>query len=133
MTEEIGLPDNIISLAEFRNKKIEKEKLKKLQEELLEDEYLEFDPESLDSVNLLCADTSNELFDFLINNFDLNVVKKENMIELILFLESYKSLVLKSVEKWHPFQDLAGKIFDGVSLEESEEGYKYVLKSENET
>lgn len=132
MTEEIGLPDNVISLIDFKNKKIEKDKLKKLQEELEEEEFVEFDPESLDSINLLCADTTNELFDYLVNNFELNVVKETNMNELILFLESYKSLVFKSVEKWHPFQELAGKIFDGVKLEEAEDGYKYIFASDTE-
>lgn len=132
MTEEIGLPDNVISLIDFKNKKIEKDKLKKLQEELEEEEFVEFDPESLDSINLLCADTTNELFDYLVNNFELNVVKETNMNELILFLESYKSLVFKSVEKWHPFQELADKIFDGVKLEEAEDGYKYIFASDTE-
>lgn len=132
MTEEIGLPDNVISLIDFKNKKIEKDKLKKLQEELEEEEFVEFDPESLDSINLLCADTTNELFDYLVNNFELNVVKEKNMNELILFLESYKSLVFKSVEKWHPFQELADKIFDGVKLEEAEDGYKYIFASDTE-
>jgi hypothetical protein len=130
MTEEQNsFPENVVSLIDFKNKKLEKEKLKQLEKEMAEDEFEEFDPSSIESVNLLCSDTTNELFDYLVNNFELDVVKKENMNELILFLESYKSLIFKSVEQWHPFQELAGKIFDGVKLEDDGDGFKYIFEN----
>lgn len=131
MTEEAGLPENVVSLADFRIKKLEAEK-KLLEQEEDEDQYLiEFDPTSLDSINEMCADTMNELFDFLENNFELYLDKKENMVELVMFLETYKSLILKACDKWHPFQDMADKIFNGVKLEQTEDGsgYKYVFEN----
>lgn len=131
MTEEAGLPENVVSLAKFREKKLEAE-LQKLLDGQNEEEYvIEFDPTSLDSINDMCADTMNELFDFLENNYALEISMDKNMVEMVLFLESYKSLVLKAVDKWHPFQDLAGKIFNGVKLQEAEEGtgYKYVFEN----
>lgn len=130
MTEQAGLPDNVVSLVQFKEKKLEVEKQKLLQQESM-DQFVEFDPTSLDSINEMCADTMNELFDFLENNYDLNVDVNENMIDLILFLESYKSLILKTVSKWHPFQEMAGKMFNGVKLQETEDGtgYKYVFEN----
>lgn len=131
MTEEAGLPDNVVSLAQFKEKKLEIEKQKLLDEQDDDEYYIEFDPTSLDSINDMCADTMNELFDFLENNYKLEISMDNNMVEMVLFLESYKSLVLKAVDKWHPFQDLAGKIFNGVKLQESEDGsgYKYVFEN----
>lgn len=131
MTDEAGLPENVVSLAKFREKKLEAEAQKLLDEQNEEEYVIEFDPTSLDSINDMCADTMNELFDFLENNYDLEISMDKNMVEMVLFLESYKSLVLKAVDKWHPFQDLAGKIFNGVKLQEAEEGtgYKYVFEN----
>ena len=130
MTDETHTLDNVISLSEFRNKKLEKEKLRQLMEEE-DDGFIELDPTSLDSINEVCADTMNELFAFMELNYDLELPNSDNTVELILFLESYKSLVLKAVDKWHPFQDLASKIFSGVKLEEDEtgSGYKYVFEN----
>lgn len=131
MTEEAGLPDNVVSLAKFKENKLEKEKLKQLLQDQEDDEFIQFDPTSLDSINEMCADTMNELFDFLENNFELYLDKKENMVELVMFLETYKSLILKACDKWHPFQDMADKIFNGVKLEQTEDGsgYKYVFEN----
>jgi len=133
MTEEAGLPDNVVSLAKFREKKLEAEaeKQRLLDEQNEEDCLIEFDPNSLDSINEMCADTMNELFDFLENNFELSLDKKENMVELVMFLETYKSLILKACSKWHPFQDMANKIFNGVKFQETEDGtgYKYVFEN----
>jgi len=127
MTQEAGLPENVVSLAEFRNKKIEIEE-KKLQAEE-ETQLMYFDPTSLDDINEMCAETMNELFDYLDNEFGIDVHKENsNMVDLIMFLESYKSLILKAVEKNHPFQELAHKIFDGVKLQQVEDGYKYVFE-----
>lgn len=130
MTDETHTFDNVVSLSDFKNKKLEKEKLKQLMEEE-DDGFIQFDPTSLDSVNEVCAETINELFDFLELNYDINLADDCNTTELILFLESYKSLMLKAVDKWHPFQDLAAKIFSGVKLEEDEtgSGYKYVFEN----
>lgn len=128
MTDETHTFDNVVSLADFKNKKLEKEKLKQLMEEE-DDGFIQFDPTSLDSINEVCAETINELFDFLELNYDINLPDNCNTTELILFLESYKSLMLKAVDKWHPFQDLASKIFAGVKLEEDENGYKYVFEN----
>lgn len=129
MTDEAGLPENVVSLAKFKEKKLEEEKNKLLLQG--EEPYLELDRSSLDSINEMCAETINELFDFLENNFELFLDKKDNMIELIMFLESYKSLVMKACDKWHPFQDMANKIFNGVKLEPTDDGsgYKYVFEN----
>lgn len=132
MTDETSTLDNVISLSDFRNKKLEKEKLNELRQLMEEDDgIIEFDPTSLDSINEVCAETINELFDFLELNYDIHLASDTSTTELILFLESYKSLVLKAVDKWHPFQDLASKIFAGVKLEEDENGsgYKYVFEN----
>jgi hypothetical protein len=133
MTEEEARLDNVVSLADFRNKKLEAEKQKLLdeQDEDEEDYIIEFDPNSLDSINEMCADTMNELFHYLENNFELFLDKKSNMVDLIMFLETYKSLILKTCDKWHPFQDMADKIFNGVKLEQTEDGsgYKYVFEN----
>lgn len=131
MTDETQTLDNVVSLADFRNKKLEKEKLNELRQLMKEEDdgIIEFDPSSIDSINDLCADTVNELFDFMELNYDLVLPNNASAVELILFLEAYKSLVLKAVDKWHPFQDLASKIFAGVKLEEDENGYKYVFEN----
>lgn len=130
MTEEARL-DNVVSLADFKNKKLEAEKKKLLDLDDDDQYHIEFDPTSLDSINEMCSDTMNELFDFLEHNFELHLDKKENMVELVMFLETYKSLILKACDKWHPFQDMADKIFNGVKLEPIEDGsgYKYVFEN----
>jgi hypothetical protein len=125
MTETEAQPSNVVDFLEYAKNK----KLKEQQKLEAEAEGEEFDPDSVESIQLLCADTINELFDYLESNFDIDLTKKESMQDLILFLESYKSLMMRVHEKEHPFQQLAHKIFSGVSLEETEDGesYKYVF------
>jgi hypothetical protein len=92
------------------------------------------DIEDYDDLHEICTNTANELINNLYNDYDINISTVEYSPEMIFFFEAYKGLVMKCVDQWHPFQDMAAQFMEdqGIVIEEYEGGYRFVLLPDEE-
>jgi len=87
-----------------------------------------------ENIHEICTETANEIINALQEFYDLDVRKIEYSAEMIFFFEAYKGLVMKCVDQWHPFQDMAQQFMEdqGIVIEEYEGGYRFVLQPDED-
>jgi hypothetical protein len=87
-----------------------------------------------DEIHKICTETANELINNLYEDYDLNISNVEYSPEMIFFFEAYKSLVMKSADQWHPFQELAMDfmIEQNITIEKDDDGYRFVIEGDAE-
>lgn len=85
-------------------------------------------------VHEICTDTANELLNGLIEYHNIDTQKVEYAAEMIFFFEAYKALVMKCIDQWHPFQEIAEEFMreQGVMIEHYDDGYRFVIKNQSD-
>lgn len=114
------MTDNIVDLASHRKKK--------------EDEEITLELNDYENLHQICTESANEMINNLYEDYDINIAKIEYSAEMIFFFEAYKGLVMKCVDQWHPFQDMAQQFMEdqGIVIEKYDGGYRFVLLPDDE-
>ncbi len=119
------MTDNVVDFTSRLKEKLEK---LDLEDDASSSRYLEDD----DKVHEICTETANEMINNLEEDYGFDTSKIEHSAEMIFFFEAYKALLMKCVDQWHPFQDMAEQfmIEQKITIEEDENGYRYILSEE---
>jgi hypothetical protein len=98
----------------------------------LKEKKEQVDLEDNDTIQDICTETANELLNDLDEYYGLDLHKVEHGAEMIFFFEAYKALLMKCVDQWHPFQDVAADFMaqQKIVVEEHEGGYRFVIGDE---
>ena len=104
------MKDNIVDFVSIRNKKIEKEKQPKLTSYTIE------------LADELCGEITEDLLLYLDEEgiLDINTANETDFYtnDISFFYETLKSLIYKSDNEYHPFQNMAYTLFE---LDQNEE------------
>lgn len=78
----------------------------------------------------ICTEVVNEVVDSLYYDFGLDTNNIECSAEMFFFFESFKSMLYKCVNEWHPFQDISNAFMleHGITIEPFDGGYRFVME-----
>lgn len=100
-----------------------------------EEKLIEIELEDNENIHDICTTTANKIINALDEDYGLDVQKIEYSAEMIFFFEAYKSLVMKCIDQWHPFQDIAQEFMEeqGITVELGSDGnYLFVFNPPND-
>lgn len=109
------MTDNIVDFLAHRKPKSEEPEVVDMQDE--------------EAIHEICTQSANDLLNNLGTVYGLDLTDVECSPEMVFFFEAHKSMIMKSVGQWHPFQDMAEMFMEdqNITIEEYDGGYRYVM------